>query len=91
MDDILIYSKTAEEYVPHVKAVFEHLAANNWHVKEKKCVMILPEVEFLGHLVSAAGVKVAVDKVDTVALWPTPMCVNGNQQHQRGGWESGVP
>ena len=35
MDDILIFSKTAEEYVTHVKAVFEHLAAKNWPVKEK--------------------------------------------------------
>ena len=35
MDDILIYSEMAEEHVAHVKAVFEHLAAKNWHVKEK--------------------------------------------------------
>ena len=62
MVDILIYSRTAEEYVAHVKAVFEHLAAKNWHVKENKCALLLPEVEFLGHVVSAAGVKVAVDK-----------------------------
>ena len=39
MDDILIYSKTAEEHVAHIKVVSEHLAANNWHVKEKKCVL----------------------------------------------------
>ena len=37
--------------------------------------MFLPEVEFLGYVVSAEGVKVAVDKVDTVSSWPTPMCV----------------
>ena len=35
----------------------------------------MPEVEFLGHIVSAAGVKVAVDKVDGVVSWPTPTCV----------------
>ena len=35
IDDILIYSKTAEEYVAHVKAVFERLAAKHWHFKEK--------------------------------------------------------
>ena len=56
MDNILIHSKTAEEHVAHVKAVFEHLATKNWHVKEKKCVLFLPEVEFLGHVVSAVGV-----------------------------------
>ena len=35
MDNILMYSKTAEEHVAHVKVVFDHLAAKNWHVKEK--------------------------------------------------------
>ena len=66
MDDILVYSKMADDHVVHVKAVFECLAAKNWHIKEKKCGLFLPEVEFLGHVVSAEGVKVAVDKVDTV-------------------------
>ena len=76
MDNTLIYSKTAEEHVAHVKAVFEHLAAKNWHVKEKKCAFFLPEVELLGHMVSTAGVKVAVDKVDAVASWLTLTCVS---------------
>ena len=75
MDNILIYSKTDEEHIAHVKVVLEGLAAKNWHVKERKCALFLPEVEFLGHMVSAAGVKVAVDKVDAVASWPTPTCV----------------
>ena len=44
-------------------------------MKEKKCPLFLPEVKFLGHMVSAAGTKVAVDKVDTVAPWPTPTCI----------------
>ena len=75
MDDILIYSKMADDHVAHVKAVFDCLAANNWHVKENKCALFLPEVEFFGHVVSAEGVKVAVDKVDTVLSWPMPTCV----------------
>ena len=56
MDNILIYSKMADDHVAHVKAVSECLAAQNWHVKEKKCALFLPEVEFLGHVVSAEGV-----------------------------------
>ena len=49
--------------MPHVKSVFERLATKNWHVKEKKCALFLPEVEFLAYVMSAEGVKVAVDKV----------------------------
>ena len=55
MDDILIYSKMVDDHVVHVKAVIEHLAAKNWHVKEKKCALFLPEVESLGHVVCESG------------------------------------
>ena len=37
--------------------------------------MFLPEVEFLGHVVSTEGVKVAVDKINAASSWPTPTCV----------------
>ena len=40
MDDILIYSKTADGHVANVKAVFERLATKNWHVKgEEMCIV----------------------------------------------------
>ena len=45
MDDVLIYSKTAEEHFSHVKVLFERLAAKNWHVKKKKCGLFLPDVD----------------------------------------------
>ena len=75
MDNILIYSKMVDDHAVHVKAVFECLASKNWHVKENKCALFLPEVKFLGYVVSAEGEKVAADKVDAVSSWPTPMCV----------------
>ena len=55
--------------------MFERLETKNWHVTEKKCALFLPAVEFLGHVVSAEGVKVAVDKVDAVSSWLMPTCV----------------
>ena len=58
MDDILIFSKSAQKHRQHVMQVFEKLNAHNWHVKSKKCALFLPEVEFLGHVVSADGIKV---------------------------------
>ena len=68
IDSILIYLRIAENYVAHIKAVFERLVAKNLLVNEKKCALFLPEVESLGHVVFAVGVKVAVDKVDAVVL-----------------------
>ena len=75
MDDILVYLKMADDHAAHVKAVFECPVTKSWHAKEKKCALFLPEVEFLGHVVSAEGVKLVVDKVDAVSSWPTSTCV----------------
>jgi len=75
MDDILIYSKTASEHRDHVKQVFARLNAKGWHVKQKKCALFLPAVEFLGHVVSADGVKVMESKVDAIKQWPEPGCI----------------
>ena len=70
MDNILIYSKTAAEHHNHVKQVFAHLNAKGWHIKQKKCALFLPVVEFLGHVVSTDGVKVVESKVDAIKQWP---------------------
>ena len=75
MDDILIYSKTASEHRDHVKQVFARLNAKGWHVKQKKCALFLPAVEFLGHVVSADGVQVVESKVDAIKQWPEPGCI----------------
>ena len=65
----------ADDHVVHVEVVFECLVTKNWHVKEKKCALFLPEVEFFGHVVFAEGVKVTVDKVDAELYLPTPSCL----------------
>ena len=66
MDDILIFSKTAAQHRDHVRLVFQHLNQQKWHVKKKKYALFLPLVEFLGHIVSSDGIRVASDKVDAV-------------------------
>ena len=70
MDNILIHSTTAAEHCNHVKQVFACLNAKGWHVKQKKCALFLPAVEFLGHVVSADGVKVMELKADAIKVWP---------------------
>ena len=75
MDNIPIYSKTIAEHRTHVKQVFACLNAKGWHVNQKKCAMFLPAVEFLGHVVSAEGVKVVESKVDTIKEWPEPTSI----------------
>ena len=76
MDDILIYTKTTAEHHNHVNQVFAHLNTKGWHIKQKNCALFLPAIEFLGHVVSADGVKVMELKVDAMKQWPELGCIH---------------
>jgi hypothetical protein len=72
MDDLLIYSKTAEEHLEHLNIVFDILKQNRIYLNPKKCEFNKPEVRFLGHLVSKEGVRPDPDKVKVMKEWPIP-------------------
>ena len=57
MDDILIFSKSAEEHHQHICQVFKRLNKKRWHVILKKCALFLEKVGFLGHVISSEGIK----------------------------------
>jgi hypothetical protein len=70
-DDILIYSRTYEEHLEHLRAVFQLLQKDHWLVKRSKCVFGQRQLRYLGHIISAAGVATDPDKVSVVLQWPT--------------------
>ena len=72
LDDILIYSTTLEEHERHLRAALDNLRAKKLHAKLSKCSFFRAEVEFLGHYVGRAGVRMVEGKVDAVRAWPTP-------------------
>lgn len=72
LDDILIYSKTLREHEEHLRAAMGRLRAKGLHAKLSKCSFFRQEVEFLGHYVGRAGVRMVEGKVEAVRAWPTP-------------------
>ena len=41
-------------------------------MKRSKCKVFLQEAEFLGHRITADGVRMAPGKVETISTWPMP-------------------
>jgi hypothetical protein len=74
LDDILIYSRTFEEHEAHIRVVLERLREKKLYAKKSKCAFFKGEVEFLGHFVGRAGVRMVEGKVAAVERWPTPSC-----------------
>ena len=72
MDDLMIYSKTPEEHLKHLRFVFETLKTNVIYLNPKKCEFNKSEVRFLGHLVSRRGVRPDPAKVSVMKSWPAP-------------------
>ncbi|GJV39195.1 putative reverse transcriptase domain-containing protein [Tanacetum coccineum] len=79
IDDILIYSKTQEEHVQHLRLVLELLKKEKLYAKFSKCEFWLREVQFIGHVINGNGILVDPSKIEVVKNWkaartPTEVC-----------------
>ena len=72
MDDILVYSKDAQEHEQHLRIVMETLREKKLYAKLSKCDFWLKEVSFLGHIVSVEGIRVDPIKIEAVVNWKPP-------------------
>ena len=72
LDDILIYSRSAEEHLVHLRTVLQRLREHKLYIKLSKCDFNCPELPFLGHIVGRGGVKVDPAKVKAVREYPRP-------------------
>ena len=71
-DDILIYSRTWEDHIRHVEEVLSIMESQSLFAKLSKCEFGLREVLYLGHVISADGVKVHEEKIQVIQNWPSP-------------------
>ena len=72
IDDILVYSKDAQEHEHHLRIVLQILRENQLFAKLSKCDFWLKEVSFLGLVVSAKGIRVDPLKIEVVMNWKPP-------------------
>ncbi|KAI2652567.1 Transposon Tf2-9 polyprotein [Labeo rohita] len=72
LDDILIYSKTLDEHIQHVRAVLQRLLAHQLYCKLEKCAFHQHSTTFLGFIISAQGVAMDPQKLEAVRSWPLP-------------------
>ncbi|GJW19561.1 putative reverse transcriptase domain-containing protein [Tanacetum coccineum] len=72
IDDILIYSKTQEEHVEHLRLVLELLKKEKLYAKFSKCEFWQREVQFLGHVINGNRIHVDPSKIEAVKNWKAP-------------------
>lgn len=72
LDDIIIYSKSLDEHIQHVRKILSLLIKNGLYVKLEKCDFHVKETIFLGFVVSVNGLSMDRNKVKAVIDWPIP-------------------
>ena len=72
LDDIIIYSKGADEHRRRLEEVLGRLSAAGLKLKPAKCQLMRRSVTFLGHVVSSSGVATDPEKIGAVREWQTP-------------------
>jgi hypothetical protein len=80
VDDILVYSKTREEHVKHVKKIIEALEEAQLYLKGEKCEFFKQEVTFLGYVITPNGMQMDKSKVEAVEKWEYPTSIKELQR-----------
>ena len=80
LDDIVIFSDTKKEHVKQLAAVFEWFREHGLKLKPLKCHFFHKEINYLGHHVSAEGMKPGMDNVEGIAEMAPPKTVTGIRQ-----------
>jgi hypothetical protein len=58
MDDLVVYSTSFSEHLNHVREVFARLEKAGFTLNRDKLHLAQREISFLGHSLSAKGIKV---------------------------------
>ena len=75
LDDVIIYSSDQASHLGRLETVLKRLGDAGLKLKPSKCQLFRAEVEFLGHMVSEAGITPCPRNIDAVKQWTSPRSV----------------
>lgn len=72
LDDIVVSGRTTQEHNGRLESVLRVVSNAGLRVNKKKCKFGTGSVEFLGHVIDAAGVHPCQDKIKAILETPAP-------------------
>ena len=72
LDDIIIHGQTEEEFATNLRDVLTRLQERGITVNPAKCRLGVPEVEYVGHVISETGLTMSDSKKQKVLDFPLP-------------------
>ncbi|XP_072984348.1 uncharacterized mitochondrial protein AtMg00860-like [Typha latifolia] len=71
-DDILVYNRTWEEHLGHLRTVLDLLRQHKLKAKDSKCLWGQQRVDNLGHIIYKDGVEADPNKIQSMVDWSLP-------------------
>ena len=75
IDDILIYSNSAEEHLEHIKIILNVLREKVLYAKGTKCDFFRKKIAFLGFVIENHSISTDPAKIEAIRDWPEPETV----------------
>ena len=72
LDDVLVFSCDFGTHMQDLEEVFQRLRKANLKLSPEKCIFAAKHIKFLGHMVSAEGIRVNPEKTKALATYPAP-------------------
>ena len=66
LDDIIVYSKTDEEHLVHLRKVFEKCRKYGLSLNPKKTLFVLQKGKLLGRIISEEGIKIDPKRIEGI-------------------------
>lgn len=66
MDDFLILSKSFDEHLNDIQAVFDRLRLFNLRARRDKCWLVRTSINYLGHLITQSGIEPNPEKISAI-------------------------
>ena len=73
LDDIIIFNKTPQEHLSHIRMVFRKLKSVKLSIKKSKCSFFCKEIQYIGHILSATGIRPLPAKTHAIQHMLPPM------------------
>ncbi|XP_019252900.1 PREDICTED: uncharacterized protein LOC109231715 [Nicotiana attenuata] len=79
LDDIVIYSKTLEEHLEHLRKVQARLREHKLYVKLSKFTFSQKQIDFFGHVIEDGRIKMDQQMTQVVTNWPPPKDIHAEE------------
>ena len=72
VDNILIHSKTKQEHLKLIKAVYDEIRNHRFTLRADKCQMGFNKLDFLGYCISSNQIQPSPENVEKIVNFPAP-------------------